>query len=174
MSAGRSRPAVDVTVRSYKSGDAVALADIFFRSVREAALADYTPAQVAAWLPARRTPASMDQKAQDGRTVLVAVNAEGRVVAYIDLEQDGHIDHLFCLPEAVGHGVATTLYVALEGLARERGMTRLFVEASESARRVFERHGFTVEKRRDLVRHGVALHNYAMFLDLEARGSPGD
>ena len=33
----------------------------------------------------------------------------GRVVAFIDLEPDGHIDRLFCAPEAAGRGVASRL-----------------------------------------------------------------
>jgi putative acetyltransferase len=36
------------------------------------------------------------------------------------------------------------------------------VEASEAARRLFERRGFTVVRRRDLDLDGVAIHNFAM------------
>jgi putative acetyltransferase len=43
------------------------------------------------------------------------------------------------------------------------------VEASEPARRMFERKGFTVLDRRELVRDGVALHNFAM-----EKGLPAD
>ena len=46
--------------------------------------------------------------------VLVAVNERDCVVGYIDLEASGHIDHLFCAPEAVGHGVASQLCDAME------------------------------------------------------------
>jgi len=41
-------------------------------------------------------------------------------------------------------------------------MPRLYTEASELARRLFARKGFTVLKRQDLVVNGVAMHNYAM------------
>jgi putative acetyltransferase len=40
----------------------------------------------------------------------VAVAEDDRVVAFIDLEADGHIDRLFCAPEAVGRGIASQLY----------------------------------------------------------------
>lgn len=42
------------------------------------------------------------------------------------------------------------------------GGTRLYVEASEAARRLFERRGFTVDARNDFAIDGVAIHNYRM------------
>jgi putative acetyltransferase len=150
------------TLRPYREGDAPALADVFFRSVREAALADYSPEQVRAWLPERPRPERMAARAADGRLTLVAEDPSGAVVAYIDLEPDGHIDHLYCLPETVGRGVASMLYLRLEEEARRRGLPELRVEASEGARRLFLRHGFRVLERRVLIRQGVTLHNHAM------------
>ena len=159
-----------VTIRGYQPRDAADLAEVFYRSVREAALADYTPAQVEAWLPARPDASLMARRAGDGRLVLVAVDDDDRVVAYIDLEPDGHIDHLYCVPEAVGRGVASRLYDALETAARDQRIGRLYVEASEAARRLFARKGFTLQRRQDLVRHGVAIHNYVMAKNLADDG----
>ena len=138
-----------VTIRPYDQRDADDLADVFFRSVRQAALSDYTVAQVKAWLPERPTSALMHHRANDGRMVLVAVNERDRVVGYIDLEASGHIDHLFCAPEAVGHGVASQLYDTTEAAAHKQGIKRLFVAASEAARRLFERRGFEVLERQE-------------------------
>jgi len=94
--------------------------------------------------------------------VLVAVDEGDRVVGYIDLEANGHIDHLFCTPEAVGLGIASRLYDATQAAACKQGLGRLFVEASEPARRLFERKEFRVLERQDLIRHGVTIHNYRM------------
>jgi putative acetyltransferase len=165
---------VDVTIRPYERRDADDLADVFFRSVRKAALSDYTAAQVRAWLPERPAPALMHQRASDGRMTLVAVDERGRVVGYIDLEASGHIDHLFCAPEAVGHGMGARLYDAAEAAARKQGIVRLFAGASEPARRLFERRGFEVLQRRDLIRHGVDFHNYAMEKVLAGRDGGSD
>ena len=84
------------------------------------------------------------------------------MVAFIDLEPDGHIDRLFCGPEAVGRGIASRLYQALETAARAQDIERLFTEASELARRFFERKGFTVLQRQDKILRGVPIHNYRM------------
>jgi putative acetyltransferase len=88
-------------------------------------------------------------RARDGRLVLVAAGADGAPLAYGDLEGDGHIDHLYCRPDAAGTGVTAALYQALEAAARARGIARLYSEASEPARRFFQKQGFAVISRND-------------------------
>ena len=151
-----------VTIRSYQPGDAASVADVFYRSVREVALSDYTAEQVKAWAPGRPDTERELQRSTDGRLVLVAVDEQHRVMAFVDLEPDGHIDRLFCAPEAAGQGIASRLYDTIEEAAREQGIGRLFTEASELARRFFERKDFVVLERQDKVLRGVPIHNYRM------------
>jgi putative acetyltransferase len=161
---------VEVTIRGYEQRDAADLAEVFFRSVRQVAISDYTPAQVGAWAPERRTPQWSHQWASDGRLVLLAADASDRAVAFIDLEPDGHIDHLFCAPEAAGQRIASQLYAATETAARQQGISRLYTEASELARRFFARKGFVVLERQDMIIRGEPIHNYKMAKDLAAPG----
>jgi putative acetyltransferase len=160
-STGSVRP-VEVTIRAYERRDAADVADVFYRSVREVALSDYTAEQVTAWVPGRWDAEQEHRRSGDGRLVLVAADESGHVVAFIDLEPDGHIDRLFCAPEAAGRGIASRLYEAVETAARAQGIERLFTEASELARRFFERKGFTVLQRQDKILRGVPIHNYQM------------
>jgi putative acetyltransferase len=161
-----------VRIRFYDSKDAAFLSTVFFDAVRKAGLRDYSQAQVAAWAPAKPDPASVEARARDGRLTLVAVNEVDEPIAYGDLEANGHIDHLFCRPENIGTGVASTLYDRLEQEACEQGITRLFVEASEAARRLFLRKGFVEIKRREFILRGVPGHNYAMEKLLSGSGQP--
>lgn len=151
-----------VRIRPFRDGDAAALAALFHAAVHRIAALHYSPEQVRAWSPAPADPARFAARAKDGRTLLVAADAEDRPIAYGDVEADGHIDHLFCAPEHAGTGVAAALYGAIEAAARARGIRRLFVEASEPARRFFLKHGFTELHRRDFEIGGTAIHNYAM------------
>lgn len=149
-------------IRPFRPADAPALAQLFHAAVHEIAARHYSPAQIAAWSPAVPDPARFLARGADGRTLLVAEAANGAILAYGDVEADGHIDHIFCRPDAAGTGVTAVLYDALETAARQRGIERLYTEASEPARRFFERRGFMVVTRRDFELAGVPIHNYAM------------
>ncbi|WP_405051374.1 GNAT family N-acetyltransferase [Sphingomonas sp. LC-1] len=131
------------------------------RSVHHAATSDYSPEQVAVWSPFKPDAGRYVQQAV-GRIFLVAEGADGRIAGYGDLEPNGHIDHLYCRSDVVRTGVGSAIYAALESAAIDAGIATLFVEASEGARRLLERRGFTVDGRNDLTINGVAIHNYRM------------
>ena len=151
-----------VTIRPYEDADAAQMAQLFFDSVRSVGSRFYSPEQVRAWAPAPADPKTVRARAGDGRSTLVAVNANGEVVGYGDLEPDGHLDHLYCRPDVVGSGVGSRLVELLIAKAVAQGSARVYVEASEAARPVFERRGFTVVERRDFLLRGVPIHNYGM------------
>jgi putative acetyltransferase len=151
-----------VRIRPFRPEDAPLLATLFYDAIHGVAARHYTPAQIDAWAPSVPDPARFLARGTDGRILLVAESAEGAVLAYGDVEPDGHIDHVFRRPDAAGTGITALLYEALEAAAADRGITRLYVEASEPARRFFERRGFAVGHRRDFELAGVPIHNYAM------------
>jgi putative acetyltransferase len=153
-------------IRPFQDADAAPLAALFHASVHQAGLRDYSPEQVSAWSPAAPDPARFIRRALEDRIFLVAVDDTGSPMAYGDLEGDGHIDHLYCRPDVVGAGIGSALYDALERAANDRGIRFLFVEASEAARRLFERKGFSVERRNDFAIDGVPIHNYRMVKSL--------
>lgn len=157
-----SRAETPFVIRRYRKADASALAQLYFDSVRTLGPRRYTSEQVLAWAPAPADPAIVHARAADGRHTLVVASADGTVLGYGDLEQDGHIDHLYCRPEAAGSGIASALLDALTAQATASGIQHLFVEASELARGLFEKRGFTVLHRRDFEVRGVPIHNFAM------------
>ena len=159
-------------VRTYRAGDADAIAAIFNRAVSDVASRVYAPEQITAWLDGGMTADETQVRCSDGRTVWVAVDDTDTAIAFIDLEDDGHIDMLFCQPEWIGRGVASALYRQLETTARDRGMPRLYVEASELALPFFTAKGFALLHRHDFTMNGVAIHNYAMEKRLSALTGP--
>ena len=149
-------------IRRFEADDAEHLVALFHASVHQIGIHDYSAEQVSAWSPAVPDPRNYIRRSLDGRTFLVAVDDDNRPIGYGDLEADGHIDHLYCLPDLVGTGIGSALYDSLEEAARHRGIQILFVEASEAARRLLERKGFILEQRNDFTINGVAIHNYRM------------
>jgi putative acetyltransferase len=158
-------------IRPYGSEDAVYLARLYRRSVKALGPRDYSSRQVDVWASRGPPPERMHQLIADGRARLVAVDDLDRPIAFADLEKDGHIDLLYCSPDMAGKGVASALYEGLERIARERGINRLYCEASEAARRFFLKQGFMVSARRQTEISGVEIHNYAMEKTLTNAGA---
>jgi putative acetyltransferase len=151
-----------VRIRLFKPEDAQALHTIFVSAVLETGRRDYNDEQVRAWAANAADPAEYVARSLDGRVVFVATDDQDIPVAYIDLEADGHIDHLFCRPDMGRQGIGSALYEELERSAIARGIRRLHVEASEGSRPLFLRKGFILNERRDFSVDGVPTHNYAM------------
>jgi putative acetyltransferase len=149
-------------VRRYRPADAAAIAAIYVESVTGLGHRGYSPAQVAAWAGNARDAEEVALWAGDGRIVLVATDGHDRPVAFMDVEEDGHIDMMFCSPGWSGKGVASALFGKIQDEARRRGAGRLYAEASEVARPVFSHWGFDLLRRNDFEVKGVAIHNYAM------------
>lgn len=149
-------------IRGYRTGDSVAMADLFHRAVRDLGGRDYSQAQVEAWAGPRVTAERLDKMYTDGRDTFIAVDEADRPIAFSDLEASGHVDMLYCDPAHAGKGVASSLLAAIEEKARTAGIGRLYTEASETARPVFERAGYRVLGRQDLKIGAVAIHNWKM------------
>ena len=152
-------------IRPYHPGDADAIAALTLAAIRTTALRAYSPAQVEAW-EARYSVQRLLDGAAGHDVILVAADADDRAIAYTVLETGGHLDMLFCHPDHSGKGLGRALLADAEAAARAQGVTRIFTEASELARPVFARAGFTLLRRRDFTIQfegdEVAIHNYAM------------
>jgi putative acetyltransferase len=116
------------------------------------------------------------ERAALGHIILVAADASQVPVAYALLEPEGHLDRLYNHPAHTRRGLAARLLAEAEVIASDRGLERLFTEASELARPSFERAGYAVTQRRDFeILHdgkAVAIHNYAMEKRLEPPPAP--
>lgn len=122
--------------------------------------ADYSLEQVWAWSPGTPDPAVWHER-MSGRLTLVAEDG-GEVIAFAELEGDGHLYMFYCRQDVVARGVGSSLYREIEREARVRGLARITIEASITARPFFERHGFVVVREQLVAVVGVKLTNFAM------------
>lgn len=150
----------ELTIRPWLPEDSAALSTLYEASLRALGARDYSAEQIEAWASLKPSPESLTERMADGRTRLVAL--AGEIAGFIDVEADGHVDLLYVAPSATGQGVARALLETSEALASLSGSTRLYAEASETARPVFEGLGFSVVGRRDFVVAGVPIHNWAV------------
>ncbi len=127
----------------------------------------YTLEKVEVWAGRCSRPESYLDRATSGHRIFVAVDKDDAPVAYVLIEPDSHLDHLYAHPDHSRRGLADRLLAAAETDARAHGLARLYTEASDLARSAFERAGYTITQRRDFAIDGVSIHNWAMTKPLE-------
>jgi len=150
------------SIRAYQDGDAEALAEVIKSAIERIGPRHYSADQVAAWSARHPDAGRFRERAANGDKLIIAADQRNHPVAYAILEDDGHLDHLYCHPEHTRQGIAERLLSEAEEIARSIGAQRLYTEASELARAVFERAGYVVRHRREFEIDGVSIHNFAM------------
>jgi putative acetyltransferase len=151
-------PAIDV--RLFRPDDVADLVALFRASVRVIARRDYTDIQVQAWAPDCIDHDLFARRCLSRPTWIA--ESEQRIAGFADLEPNGHIDLLYVHPQLARRGVARTLITHIEQFARERGLARLYTEASITARPVFEALGFQLITAQTVTLRGVSMTNHRM------------
>ncbi len=132
-------------LRPFLPADAPVLAEIFQASIEELTEDDYSEAQRAAWASQADDEAAFSARLAANLTLVATL--EGTPVGFLSLKGADQIEMLYVHPGAVGNGVATLLYEAIEKLARARGAKRLVADVSDTAEEFFRRRDFQPQRR---------------------------
>jgi putative acetyltransferase len=154
-------------LRPFLPADSPLLRQIFRDSIEELTGEDYTEAQQEAWASAADDVDDFREKLS-GQLTLVAT-LEGSPVGFASLEGKEKIDMLYVHPAAAGQGVGAMLADALEKLAGSRGVAKLVVDSSDSARGFFEKRGYTAQQRNTVSVGDEWLANTTLHKQLAAK-----
>jgi putative acetyltransferase len=140
-----------ISLRPYLPADARRCAEIFRSSIEELAVDDYDEEQREAWASRADDEQAFAARLAEALTLLAVIDSA--IAGFASLKGADLIDMLFVDPEFARQGIGRTLVDALTRLAQARGAKRLTTEASDVAKPLFERLGFTAQKR-NIVRKG--------------------
>jgi ribosomal protein S18 acetylase RimI-like enzyme len=147
-------------IREYISSDTPAIAQLFYDTVHQINIQDYTQEQVDAWASKDIDLEFWRQKLSSKFTYVGTIDEV--IVGFIQLEGNGHIDCFYCHSQYQGQGIGNKLYQHLEVKAKLLRIDRLFVEASITAKPFFEKQGFVTVKEQEVELKGVKLRNFVM------------
>ncbi|KJC63137.1 acetyltransferase [Agreia bicolorata] len=150
-----------VEVRPYEDGDASSTLEVFLTAITETASADYTSEQIQAWADPGGRDLRRWAEAMAGRQSFVAIIG-GQLAGFSDVSEDGYIDMMFVSPQFLRRGVARTLLVYGQELARKWKASELSADVSITARPFFESQGFAIVAEQSPVKRGVMLTNFKM------------
>ena len=149
-----------IEIRLFKPQDAEQIAQLFHKTVREINLQDYSISQVRAWAPDDLHFRNWVEVCANRFTYVA--DDEGVIAGFGELERTGHIDCFYCHKNYQRCGVGRQIYQAIEAKAVELSISRLFTEASITAKLFFQRMGFSVVTEQEVTRRGETFINYAM------------
>jgi len=147
-------------IRNFIPSDAAELLKLFTSTIREINIQDYSSEQVLAWAPENRDPLEWENSFLN-KNVFVAVDEE-QLCGFGELEVTGHINRFYVHKDYQGKKVGSLIYKNIESKARSLQIPRLFVEASITAKKFFERMGFINTQEQQVELRGVKFTNYRM------------
>ncbi|WP_422398715.1 GNAT family N-acetyltransferase [Trichormus variabilis] len=149
-----------MNIREYRSSDTEIIMKLFYDTVHEINIRDYTQEQVNAW-----AVETMDyefwQKRLQKKSPYIAEN-NGEIVGFGELDPDGHIDCFYCHSQYQRKGIGSKLLKHIENMAKSRKIKRLYAEVSITAKPFFQTHGFSIFTEQQVERRGVLFTNYLM------------
>jgi GNAT superfamily N-acetyltransferase len=147
-------------IRNYQIADTQQIVQLFYDTVHQINIRDYTKAQVDAWAPA---DIDLEIWSKSLSSKLTFVAEEGDIIAgFGELETNGHIDRFYCHKDFQIKKVGTQILERLEAKAKDLGINKIFTEASITAKPFFERNKFIVIKKQEVERRGEKFINFAM------------
>ncbi len=150
-----------VQVREYRSGDAQALANIYYNTIHKVNIQHYNLEQVNVWAPETSLDGNKWIKKFE-RTKPYVATVDELIVGFAEFEPDGHIDCFYCRHDWIGRGVGSALMNAIYKKAHDWKIKRLFAEVSITAKTFFEKQGFIINCEQTITRNGIDLINYKM------------
>ncbi|MBW4606753.1 MAG: GNAT family N-acetyltransferase [Hassallia sp. WJT32-NPBG1] len=144
----------------YRLSDTQAIMKLFFDTVHEINIQDYSQEQVNAWAPENMDYEVWHKRLQTKLSYIAEDN--GEIVGFGELEPDGHIDCFYCHSKYQKMGIGSKLLIHIENSANLQGIKRLYTEASITAKPFFQSKGFSIVKEQQVERRGVTFKNYVM------------
>jgi putative acetyltransferase len=147
-------------IKLFQPEDTAQIAQLFHNTVRKVNIQDYSAEQVMAWSPD-------DLYFRDWLTIcsrnFTYVAAENdKILGFGELESDGHIDCFYIHDQHQRQGIGSKIYQAIEVKAIQLGLTRLFTEASITAKPFFISQGYKIIHPQEVSCRGEIFSNYLM------------
>ena len=146
-------------LRLGKESDFADLADVMFDAVRNGPSL-YSEEQRRAWVPEKRAGEAWSERLSDQQ--IIVAERQGSIVGFMSVTAEGYLDFAYIRPLAQGTGLFRRLFQEIENLARETGISRLWVHASLKAQPAFSAVGFQILKKESIQIRGQSLDRFEM------------
>ncbi|KOP27170.1 acetyltransferase [Hapalosiphon sp. MRB220] len=149
-----------MNIRKFHHQDTQEIMQLFYDTVHNINIRDYTQEQVDVWAPQYMDYQRWNEHLHSKMSYVAELDE--KIIGFAQLEPDGHIDCFYCHKDFQRMGVGSKLLDTLQTQAEALGIKRIFAEVSITAKPFFERQGFQIINQQTVERRGVKLINYRM------------
>lgn len=146
-------------LRKYRAEDCEELARLFYDTVHTVNAMDYTKEQLDAWAPCVMDLEEWERSFRE-HDCIVAV-AGKTIIGFGDMDRNGYLDRLFVHKDYQKKGVGASICGRLEQAVQGKIITH----ASITAKPFFEKRGYRMIRKQQVIRKGAVLINFVMEKD---------
>ena len=147
-------------LRPMLPADVPLLAVIFRAAIEDLASEDYDRDQLSAWMAMADHEKAFARGLTDNLTLVATLN--GGPVGFASLKGNDNLHMLYVHPAAARHGIGALLCDALERLASARGAKKITGDISDTALSLFQKRGYSQQRRNTVPIGDVWLGNTTM------------
>ncbi len=149
-----------VNLRRYTKNDCATLMNLFYETIHNINIKDYTEDEVFAW-----TDGVFDYKIWNERflkSYTIIAEIDGLITGFGNIDNNGYLDCLYVHKDYQRKGIATVICDELE----KSVVQQIYANVSITAKPFFEKRGYIVIEKQLVQRKGLKIINYKMKKDL--------
>lgn len=146
-----------MVIRKYIDADCPILAKLFFDTISNVNLGDYTLEQIEAWASGVKKLSELNERFLNSYTLVV--EEAGKIVGFGNITSDGYLDMLYVHFDFICQGVGSKI---LKELEKAFEFKKIVTHSSITAKPFFIKRGFKEVKKQQVERNGILLTNYVL------------
>lgn len=150
-----------IEIRKYRPQDARDLANIYYHTIHNINIRDYSEEQINAWAPESCLALDGWKKKWKKLSPIVAT-INDQIVGFAEFCDNGYIDCFYVHHIFQGKAVGSALIREIEHRALKKNISRIYAEVSITAKSFFLKNGFEVVKDQLIKIRDVELRNFLM------------
>jgi GNAT superfamily N-acetyltransferase len=147
-----------IIIRSFKPSDLSLVIQLFKEAVPAINIRHYSSEQISTWIDI--DPIRWKEKLISN--IAFVAEIDSIIVGFIDMTHEGYLDHLYIHKNYQARWISLKLLRAVEKIARQLGLARIFTNCSITAKLPAERVGFRVIREQVVEKNGVQFVVYHM------------
>ncbi|WP_130808185.1 GNAT family N-acetyltransferase [Senegalia massiliensis] len=147
-------------IRKYDKKDLEEILQLFYNTVHNINIKDYTLEQVNTWAPKIPEKKKWEKFLYGNKTFVAVINQ--KIVGFSDLREDGYLNTMYVSKNHQDQEIATTLLRRIEQEAQNLNISKLTTEASITAKDFFKKRGFNIVEKQNKKHNNMVFVNYIM------------